>query len=557
MDFDVVPYEDIVWGERIGGGSFGSVYKGQYLGVDIAIKEIHSSTEYDVSKYFEREWRIMRECRHPNIVLFLGLSKEPTEDGRVFIVTEFVPRGNLRDLIRSYEPFPWRLRLSFATDLARAVAYLHARQCLHRDLKGENLLITGNDRIKVGDFGFARITGRNDEEMSQMTYCGTDGYMSPEVNMGDGFDLPTDVFSVGIIYIEILTRTNVTCKLWSPKAPTFVPDAEEVRRRASPGCPAALIDLALECCRFLPTDRPSMPEVLTRLRAIELGLPEVDTTAHVGSVRFVPREGKRASLPVFDQSLATELKAAGAHLDDEDIEHAIVDELVSGATCAERRSRSLAGLAGSSWRTTRWTETSSTSRYCDASEMNGRTPLLRKRVLPADGKSEEKCAPERTPTGQAACCCHCRCHTPGGYPTPPPEDHPLSSRGPAGRDSVDLGTVIVQRDSISSTPSSLDSALLPQLHVHVRDGTATTSGEAIHRFTLHRVPPRLLNVATNFALALLPRHMPWGKERCSVCRKRLGPRAALQCDDCGLIVHAKCSCSAPRNCATFDDGGID
>ena len=99
-------------------------------------------------------------------------------------------RGNLRQYIISTRPFPWRLRLSFATDVARAVAYLHARsvshattchsrkeadgKCIHRDLKGENLLITSNDRVKVTDFGFARIASRNAEEMKRMTYCGTD-----------------------------------------------------------------------------------------------------------------------------------------------------------------------------------------------------------------------------------------------------------------------------------------------------------------------------------------------------------------------------------------------
>lgn len=58
--------------------------------------------------------------------------------------------------------------------MARALAYLHARQCIHRDLKGENLLITSNERIKVTDFGFARIASRNADEMRRMTYCGTD-----------------------------------------------------------------------------------------------------------------------------------------------------------------------------------------------------------------------------------------------------------------------------------------------------------------------------------------------------------------------------------------------
>lgn len=109
----------------------------------------------------------MRECRHPNIVLYLGLSystPSPTtrQPACTYIVSEFVPGGNLRSFLiqasRGQREFPWRLRLSFATDIARAVAYLHARKCIHRDLKGENLLITANERVKVTDFGFARVS---------------------------------------------------------------------------------------------------------------------------------------------------------------------------------------------------------------------------------------------------------------------------------------------------------------------------------------------------------------------------------------------------------------
>lgn len=113
-----------------------------------------------------------RECRHPNIVQFIGLCLAPTPPPdylppltfdsagqakpplparrRILIISEFLPNGNLRShIVNQNLDFSWRLRLSFAVDVARAVAYLHARNCLHRDLKGENLLITENDRIKV------------------------------------------------------------------------------------------------------------------------------------------------------------------------------------------------------------------------------------------------------------------------------------------------------------------------------------------------------------------------------------------------------------------------
>ena len=115
--------------------------------------------------------------------------------------------GNLRIYIHDKtKPFPWRLRVSFATDIARALAYLHARRCIHRDLKGENLLVTTNGRLKITDFGFARIAARNADEVKRLTFCGTDSYMSPEILLGEEFDLPTDLYSLGVIFCEILAR---------------------------------------------------------------------------------------------------------------------------------------------------------------------------------------------------------------------------------------------------------------------------------------------------------------------------------------------------------------
>ena len=86
------------------------------------------------------------------------------------------------------------------------MAYLHARQCIHRDLKPENLLITANGRIKVTDFGFARIVERAEVESRKLTFCGTDAYMSPEIQQSEKFGLETDVFSLGIVFCEILAR---------------------------------------------------------------------------------------------------------------------------------------------------------------------------------------------------------------------------------------------------------------------------------------------------------------------------------------------------------------
>ncbi|WWC85523.1 uncharacterized protein L201_000387 [Kwoniella dendrophila CBS 6074] len=673
MDFDIIPYEDIQWGKRLGAGSFGSVYKGSYLGIDIAIKEVLPSTEYDVHKYFEREWRIMRECRHPNIVLFLGLSKAPGDDGRVFIISEFVPRGNLRQYILSSHPFPWRLRLSFATDVARAVAYLHARQCIHRDLKGENLLITSNERVKVTDFGFARIASRNAEEMRRMTYCGTDGYMSPEIINGLEFDLPTDIFSLGIIFIEIMSKKLVDSKTYTRQAPHFTPDAAEVQRRASAGCPPDLIKLALSCTQEDPLNRPKMPEVLTKLREIELEvLSRLDdpSSEHVGSIRLVHRHGKRA-IPIFDggdnvhhntddlknqlhNAMMTEdeeterkdeeevlRKLAEIHLDiSGDGASILTDSSIDNSEFNnlkyERRDENDDDEENNEkWRTARWNDlgfsgNESVMTFKTASsDVKGQEPLLNTSSSgssfgSAGGQSQSgqgwSSFMGSATGGPVQTASVLRTATPGpdpatshnhqeeeigstmtikGNSSPPVPQHtdtvqtvptpavlsvqkPLHTKDDTpGEISIsELETIpslpgsitpIRRKDQSAITISSDDSPEKELSSSNVRAASAL----ATHRFTLvdkDSVPlingKKALssNFTSTFAFAFLPRALspsPLASKnesdksggKCAVCSKKMGGRAGLQCDDCHLIVHVKCSHNAPRNC-TGGDGKI-
>ena len=208
--------------------------------------------------------------------------------------------GNLRQYIHDkFKPLPWRLRLSFAIDIARALAYLHARKCIHRDLKGENLLVTANGRLKITDFGFARIAARNKEESRRLTFCGTDAYMSPEILLGHEFDLPTDIFSLGVILAEIAARHLADDHHFARSAPSFAIDAEEVRELASPGCPPEFTQLAIECIAKDPAARPTTRDILDRLRAIEaevLARPE-ETELHTGSIKFMTGHRRHAAVP--------------------------------------------------------------------------------------------------------------------------------------------------------------------------------------------------------------------------------------------------------------------
>jgi LIM domain kinase 1 len=232
-------------------------------------------------------------------------------------------KGNLRMYIHDKNKlFPWRLRLSFATDIARALAYLHARKCIHRDLKGENLLVTDNGRLKITDFGFARIAARNEDESKRLTFCGTDSYMSPEILLGDEFDLPTDIFSLGIIFCEIAARKLADERHFKRTAPTFGIDAEEVHRLASPGCPPAFILLCLNCLSGDPASRPTTRVILERLREIEadvLSRPSEADDLHVGSVRLMtgarrPVAGPR--IPSFGMGVGKDTQKSGDSAED-------------------------------------------------------------------------------------------------------------------------------------------------------------------------------------------------------------------------------------------------
>lgn len=269
----------------------------------------------------------MKECRHPNICLFIGLSRAPDPDNRIFIISEFIENGNVRMYIHDKsKSFPWRLRLSFATDVARALAYLHARKCIHRDLKGENLLVTSNGRLKITDFGFARIAARNEEESKRLTFCGTDSYMSPEILLGDEFDLPTDIFSLGIIFCELAARKLADDTNFKRHPPTFGMDPEELHRLASPDCPPAFLALCVDCLSTDPSTRPTTRNILERLRLIEievLARPSEGEDLHVGSIKFLtggkrPAAGPR--IPSFGMGVGKDIRNNGATSDESDDE---------------------------------------------------------------------------------------------------------------------------------------------------------------------------------------------------------------------------------------------
>ncbi|OSX57946.1 hypothetical protein POSPLADRAFT_1076094 [Postia placenta MAD-698-R-SB12] len=546
--FDVIPFEDIKgdW-KKLGSGSFGNVYKGNYLGIDVAIKEVLPSNDYDVAKYFEREWRLMKEARHPNVVLYLGLSQAP--DGRIFIISEFIEGGNLRLYIHDKsKPFPWRLRLSFATDIARALAYLHARKCIHRDLKGENLLVTTNGRLKITDFGFARIAARNADELKRLTFCGTDSYMSPEILTGTEFDLPTDIFSLGVIFCEIASRKLADDHTFRRAPPDFVVDPDEVRRLASPSCPPAFIALALNCLAQDPTARPGTRLILEKLREIEaevLSRPSDIEDMHLGTVKFMTgaarRPGAAPRIPSFGMGVGRDIRDAGGHtmteghssdeVDDSDEELMQAVERLSSVDLNSVRSDATSGQRGDSARPLIESTSSTHSEYS--------TTVIRSHSLNAESSAPSLSSILTVRPSPAA--------------DPPP----------SGANEVTPAESLL---SIESYYTATASSLAELSIAAATEGGSTIRSSnlpLVHRFSLLKPGAKRTSANGSRSRSASPPSgdMLWNRNplefifsstllaaKCDVCSKRLGWKPVLECDDCGLRAHVKCGENAPMDC---------
>jgi LIM domain kinase 1 len=152
--------------------------------------------------------------------------------------------------------------------------------------------------------------------------------MSPEILLGNEFDLPTDIFSLGVIFAEISARKLADDRYFKRTAPSFQIDSDEIHSLASPGCPPGFIQLAIDCLMEDPQARPGTREILERLRIIEaeiLALPNEGEDLHTGSIKFITgskRPGTAPRIPSFGQGVGKNIRSTLASDDESD------DELV-------------------------------------------------------------------------------------------------------------------------------------------------------------------------------------------------------------------------------------
>ena len=193
----------------------GEVYRARdtRLGRDVAIKVLPEALAHDADRLrrFEQEARTIAALNHPNI---LGIHDVGAHDGAPFLVSEFLDGQTLRDKLVS-GPLPVRRAIEYALGIVHGLAAAHQMGIVHRDLKPENVFVTRDGRIKVLDFGLAKLVIPEQGHEATVTLAspatlpgtvmGTVGYMSPEQVRGEPLDPRSDIFSFGAVLYEMLT----------------------------------------------------------------------------------------------------------------------------------------------------------------------------------------------------------------------------------------------------------------------------------------------------------------------------------------------------------------
>ena len=224
---------------ELGKGAMGVVYlaKDPVIGRMVAVKTIRASTMGDDdSESREFRERFIREAQtagilsHPNIVTIHDIGEDP-ETQISFIAMEYIEGKTLKGLLVEKVPFSWDQIADMIAQVAEAMDYAHRKGIIHRDIKPANIIVTtADEKVKITDFGIAKIASSNLTTTGQ--FLGTPNYMSPEQVSGSPVDGRSDIFSLGVVLYELLTRRkpfsgeNLTAISYKIVHEDFIPPAE-------------------------------------------------------------------------------------------------------------------------------------------------------------------------------------------------------------------------------------------------------------------------------------------------------------------------------------------
>ncbi|XP_059437188.1 G-type lectin S-receptor-like serine/threonine-protein kinase At1g11330 [Corylus avellana] len=271
---------------KLGQGGFGPVYKGKLSdGQEIAVKRLSKASGQGLEEFLN-EMVVISKLQHRNLVRLLGCCIEGEEK---MLVYEYMPNKSLDlFLFDSVKPklLDWKRRFNIIEGISRGLLYLHRDsrlKIIHRDLKASNILLDEELNPKISDFGMARIFGGNEDQANTTRVVGTYGYMSLEYAMKGQFSEKSDVFSFGVLLLEIISgRRNSSfyaCfqawKMWNADNIVALTDPI-IREPCFEMEILRCIHVGLLCVQDFANDRPSVSIVISMLKSeiIDLPLPK-------------------------------------------------------------------------------------------------------------------------------------------------------------------------------------------------------------------------------------------------------------------------------------------
>ncbi|XP_044973466.1 cysteine-rich receptor-like protein kinase 10 [Hordeum vulgare subsp. vulgare] len=281
----------------LGQGGFGPVYKGQLPDLtEIAVKRLASHSGQGFTE-FKNEVELIAKLQHNNLVKLLGCCIQGEEK---VLVYEYLPNMSLDFFIfdeNRTTSVDWKKRCVIIEGIAQGLLYLHKHsrlRIIHRDLKASNILLDGDMNPKISDFGLAKIFSSNDSQGSTKRVVGTYGYMSPEYASEGIYSIKSDVFSFGVLLLEILSGKRnsgfhqygdflnllgYSWQLWEGGRWLELLEVSILKEIHTTEA-RRYINIALMCVQESADDRPTMSDVVAMLNSESVILPEPNHPAY-------------------------------------------------------------------------------------------------------------------------------------------------------------------------------------------------------------------------------------------------------------------------------------
>ncbi|CAH9118195.1 unnamed protein product [Cuscuta epithymum] len=275
---------------ELGDGAFGTVYYGKLRdGREVAVKRLYDLNRKNICLFFN-EVEILSRLRHPNLITLYGCT---SSHSHALLVYQFVPNGTVSDHLHGERAkerlLTWPIRMRIALETAGALSYLHASHTIHRDVKTTNILLDGDFRVKLADFGLSRLLPGDVTHISTAPQ-GTPGYVDPEYHECYRLNERSDVYSFGVVLIELISSmpaVDISRQKHEVNLASFAMTkmlSHDLRGLVDPSLVGigndgskviemmiAVAELAFRCLQAENEMRPSMDEVLEKLEEIYHG----------------------------------------------------------------------------------------------------------------------------------------------------------------------------------------------------------------------------------------------------------------------------------------------